>query len=255
MFKRYFLAVVILAFFAGQACADGLFTAGAEVGGWFTELDAKVKSSTTALVGTEIDVVSDLGVDDSESIPAGEIWLKLGEKNKFSLSYFGIDYSGQKTITKSINFNNQTYSISDAVSSKLEISVTELGYERTVLSNEMAKLGLTIGIKHMDFEGSLSTTAISKSESIDGLVPMVGFVVEVTPIEQLSICAECNGISIDAGDVDGSLVDLTLGVKYNFNEYWHIFGGYRYFNINVDSDDDSADLTLKGPVISVIGNF
>jgi len=229
---------------------------GAEVKYWFSELDGEVQIASVSIKGTTIDFVDDLNMDEDEGIPEVELWYKFGEKNKLSLSYFKVEHDGDKTLEKTVTFKGTDYTISTLVESELETSLLKLMYERGLLYREGGGLSFLAGIDYLGFEAKLSTSTISKSEEINIPIPVIGLAGWLAlPVEGLSVKGEISGITVDVDDNEATLVDLSVGLAYAFNENWGGELAYRYFDIDGESDDDEANFTLSGPVLSIIGRF
>ena len=69
---------------------------------WMPSLDAEVTSSDLSIVGTTVDLIDDLGLDDSENIPALTGSIDFPYLPEILFSYFSVDSSASKVITKNI---------------------------------------------------------------------------------------------------------------------------------------------------------
>ena len=226
---------------------------------WMPSIDAEVKSSELTIVGTQVDLADDLGLDDSESIPAvmGSIDFPLFPE--ILVSYFSVDSSASKVITKDIVYKGTTYSISDTVSSSYDITHFEALLNFGLIKTEMADLGLLIGAKYFEVETSLTSAGVTQTESVEGPLPVVGVKGGVGLPGKFRVEGMGRGLMLEVGDVDASLFDVDLGVHYDFNKFLRASAGYRYFSI--DAEDTSNDVTDKvevkfaGPYIGITGSF
>src|SRR3989338_10759605 len=142
MMKRMMLAAVLLAvsvFYALPAEAivhvEGRY--------WFTTLESNVKATDLGVIGSEINLVDTLGVDDKKNFWEARIDLNLFDHH-LRYGYMPMSWKGQKTITKTINFAGQTYTANASVDSNLDILYQRLGYEYDIINLLGNKLGVII---------------------------------------------------------------------------------------------------------------
>ena len=228
---------------------------------WMPSLDAEVMSSELSLVGTQVDLVDDLGLDDSENIPAltGSIDLPLFPE--ILVGYFAVDSSASKLISKVINYKGVSYAASTTVSSSYEITHFEALLNFGLIKTEMADLGLLVGAKYFEIETTLTNTVsgVTQTESVEGPVPVLGVKGGVGLPGKFRIEGIGRGMVLEVGDVDASLFDIDLGVHYDLNKFLRASVGYRYFAIDAEDTSnnvtDKAEIKFAGPYIGVTGSF
>ena len=189
---------------------------------WMPGLDAEVMSSELSLVGTQVDLVDDLGLDDSETIPAitGSIDLPLFPE--ILVGYFAVDSSASKVITKQIVYKGTTYAVSSNVSSSYDITHFEALLNFGLLKSEAADLGLLVGAKSFEIETTLTSAGVTQSESVEGPVPVIGVKGGIGLPGKFRVEGIGRGLVLEVGDVDASIFDIDLGVHYR------LFGAGRY---------------------------
>ena len=257
MRKIILLLIVSVFFLAPDASAKGVETT-FDVGGgvWFLEMDGSVQVTDIGLNGTDIDLASDLDIDDTKTIPEIKVECRFYDKHRVSISYFGADFGGTKTLTQNINFNGATYAINSVVTSELDISIVEPRYSYSFIKDANKELAGFFGVKFASIDASLSAAGVGeRTEDFDGPIPVIGIEGEVKLNKNYSLGGEFGGISMDVGDVDFTLIDFIAKLNYDFNESWRASFAYRYLDAEGDSDDDEADFSLTGPIISVIGSW
>lgn len=211
-------------------------------------LDGKVEENN---IGQDIDFVDDLGVDD-ENFPGGRVILNMTDSSFLRLEYTPIDTDSDEILTKSVTFNGKVYNVGTRVLTDFEMRYARFGWGWYIIDFDMVRVGTLLEAKLFDLEMSLDAPAVPLNESEDftfGL-PTVGVIAEVNPIDMLSIYGEVSGIA--AGGY-GHMLDGEVGVKLIPIDYFTVSAGYRVFNIDLDVDDNEADLMLNGPFIS--GSF
>lgn len=218
---------------------------------WLPTLDANFKSSTAAVLGTNIDLVDDLGLDDSETFPEGRVTLNIG-KHRLRYGFMPLEWDATKTITRSIVFGGQTYSVSDSVSTTLKADYHRLGYEYDFIDVINNRLGVIFEVKYFDFEAGLKTTGIDEAESLKAPVPTVGLAAQFGLPSMFSIAGEVTGIGLGS---DLYLYDAEVGLILTPAPFVRISGGYRIFELHIEDGDDEATLTLSGPYVMLRADF
>ncbi len=262
--KNAFLVVLIafgiLTLGISNAQADGkntLVSISADY--WMPNVDANIKSSELALIGTTVDLVDDLGIDDSESIPALKASIDLPLFPEILLSYFQIDGDGSKNISKNIDFMGVTYTANDLVTSSYDITHYEALLGFALINADSFKVAALIGAKYFKVESSLksSLTGLTKTETVDGPVPVIGAMVEVNMPSKFRFSGIARGLQVEIEDVDAKIYDIEASLNYDFNRFLRAQAGYRYFMINAEdtSTNDSVDIKFTGPYVGVTGSF
>ncbi len=68
---------------------------------------------TSAGIGSDIDFVKELGIDD-ENIPEFRFIWNINSTNTLRLTYSDLSYSGDRRINQTIYFDGRTYNIGSA---------------------------------------------------------------------------------------------------------------------------------------------
>jgi len=250
MMKRMMLAAVLLAvsvFYALPAEAivhvEGRY--------WFTTLESNVKATDLGVIGSEINLVDTLGVDDKKNFWEARVDLNLGSHH-LRYGYMPLSWDGQKTITQSINFDGKTYSASARVDSNLDITYQRLGYRYNIIDTLGNQLGIILDIKLFDIEARLKTTGIpDESYSVTAPIPTIGLGAQIGLPFLFTVGAEVTGIAYSGNH----LIDGEAAINFNPIPFITISGGYRIFDLKVEDGDDKVDFSLKGPFLMVNAGF
>jgi outer membrane protein len=253
MKKRYLGLLFILAVLLIPASSSA-FEVGARGYYWFPSLDGNVKVDGAGIIGTSIDFDKDLGIDD-ESYPTIEAFIGA-DKHHFSLAYTSIDYSGTKTLTKTIVFNGKTYSTSALVSSSIEYRQIDFAYQYDFLNLENILAGFSLGgvfqVKYLDGKVNLKTTGIDEKEEFTLPIPMIGLNLHIGLLADI-LEARIRGTAI--GYSGNMIYEIAGDVSYTPFPFIDIHGGYKTFVIDIDEDDVVFDYDLTGPYIALTVSF
>ncbi|MBI5327200.1 MAG: outer membrane beta-barrel protein [Deltaproteobacteria bacterium] len=217
---------------------------------WFTSLNSKVKATETSLIGTEIDLADTLGMSKSKDFWEARIDLNLGDHH-LMYSYMPLSWSGQKTITQSVNFAGTTYAANAQVDSKLDIIYQRVGYRYNIIDRIGNQLGVIFDVKILDIKTNLKTTAVDESYSVTVPIPTIGLGAQVGLPFLLSFGGEITGIAYGGNQ----LIDWEAYINFNPVPFTTISGGYRTFGLNVKDKDNKVDFSLAGPFLMVNVGF
>jgi len=255
--RRYALRKFLVALVAFSAVllasTDASALVSAEVRYWLTEIDADAKVTEAGIVGTDINLVDDLGVDDQENFWDGRIALDFG-RHKIRYGYMPLDWSGSKTITEEITFGGETFSASALVDSSLDIDYHRLGYQYDFIEVKDSTVGLIIEAKYFSIDANLNAAAlaIDETESIEAPLPTVGLAAELSLPALFSVEGELTGVTLGS---DRYFIDGEAAVNFKPIPFVAVAAGYRYLKLHIEEEDDEGELMLKGPFVMVRGRF
>ncbi|MBU1092699.1 hypothetical protein KJ836_03475 [Patescibacteria group bacterium] len=224
---------------------------------WMPNVDASIKSSELSIIGTEIDIIDDLGFDNSESVPAFKASIDLPLFPEILVSYFAIDSDAQKTLTKDVVYKGTTYSSTILVNSSYDITHYEALLGFPLINADTVKIELLVGAKYFEVETSLTTSGVTQTDSVDGPVPVVGVMAGINLPSKFRFEGIARGLALEVDNVDAKLYDIEAAVHYDFNRFLRASAGYRYFLLDAEdsSTNDSVDIKFAGPYVGVTGSF
>ncbi|MFH1776492.1 MAG: hypothetical protein ABH952_02890 [Candidatus Omnitrophota bacterium] len=257
--SKYILALIIVILITTTAQAKSVDTRlDGEINYWLAEFEGKVQVTEAAIVGTNIELNTDLGIDDHENIPNVTIAYRLFNA-KLTASYFNVANKGSKSVTQQFNYKGDTYPVGTAVDSKLDLTVIEGKYSNRFLGTDYYDLYGQIGIKYAEISAELNTVTLgAKTQEIKAPIPFIGVAVELRPFYNMfnfAISGDITGISINIGDADFTLIDFTGAISYDVFENLRVSAGYRYLSVDGADGDDKAEATYRGPFAAIVGSF
>lgn len=220
---------------------------------WLTNLDTNFRASSGTLIGTNLDLVNDLGVDDRENFVEGRITLELGN-HSFRYAYMPLSWSGNATATQNITFGGKTFPVSSSVSTDLQIDYHRFSYRYDVINKLKNRLGLIAEVKYFDGRVNLKDAAFGLDESTRLQIPMpaIGIGGQLSIPFLAKVGAEITGMSL------GSLayvIDGEANIGFNPLPFVSISAGYRYLKFHIQKDDDEGSVTLRGPFVTLKAEF
>lgn len=250
----FLLPALLLTSLASPASALPGFEAGVRGMYWFPDLSGTAQTTTAGVPETKFDVKDDLGVGD-ENFFQGEGFVRLGRVH-VRIGYTQIRFEGSKTLTQAIDFNGQTFAVSEHVISRLDVNMLDAEVQVDILRPDLVAasfyLGLIGKVKYVDGEVELASTLLSEKRDFQAPIPMVGLAAGAGFLNDfLRIDARVSGMAysgnhIYEADTFASIVPAP---------FFRLQGGYRYIKLKVDEDDLVVDFDLKGPYVGAQLSF
>ncbi|MDX1440557.1 MAG: hypothetical protein R3284_11715 [Rubricoccaceae bacterium] len=232
-----------------------------QLGVFYPTVDTSARlDSSTLQRGTEIDFEGDLALDDRKAL--GSIFgsVRLGEKWRIELEYFGLNRSGTRQINRTINWGDNTYPINAAVNSSFDSDVYRLSGGYSFVKDDKKEFGAALGLFTTYFEASLSSAAggFRKADTLAPL-PTIGAYGAYAFDPRWLAYGRADYFWINYDDYDGSLINTQIAAEYRFTRRFGVGLGYRYVKYNLQSTDTKwhGDITYKfhGPNLYFTASF
>ena len=213
-----------------------------QLGGFMLSTKTTVRVDGEFERGTEIDSERDLGLEDSDRFRVDAYW-RIAPKHKIRLMYFDTSNEANKTLERTLEFNDTTYNIGLDVHAKTETQVTELAYEYTFLKRDTYDLSGSFGIHNLKFQtflgGELNGNPLPNLQNTaeaNGPLPVLGLHGVWRFNDQFYIDAMAQYFSISFDEYDGSVTDLTASAVWQFTKHFGVGAGWNSFITKVDVD-------------------
>ncbi len=252
---------------SAQAIQDDFWISGS---GFLANVDTKVSSSTTANPngGTTIDLEDDLGLDDSELLPALYAGAKLGGGFVVTAEYYSLSRDTTATISRNIVVDDVTYPINASLTAGFSTDIYRFTVGYSFIRNATTEIGAAIGLHATDLQFSISgqgstggapVTVTTRRKDFLAPMPTVGLygTFEVAP--RVTINARADYLSLGIDDYDGSVLNAQAAVSYRFSKNFGVGVGYRYVDYDLDVEKTnyvaSFDYKFWGPSIFLEAGF
>ena len=252
--KKTCLALPLLLAILLSPLSSLAFEIGARGYYWFPSLDGTMRVDEANIIGDTIDFENDLGIED-EDYPSGEVFVGLG-RHHLSLTYTNIDYSGSNTLTRTIWFKGEPYTIGELVTSSIEYQMIDFHYQYDFLDLENVLAGFSLGgvfqVKYLDGEVSLKTTGLDEKEDFTIPIPMVGLNLHIGLISDI-LEARLRGTAMSYSG--NTIYEIMADISLTPLPFIDIHGGYKTFVIDIDEDDVMLDFDMSGPYVALTVSF
>jgi len=255
------VAAVVLSWMAVgsvfAADANSRVSAGVDI--WISTLAAEATVSSDSVTGTNVDLIDDLGLDDSVSPSALGLSVNLPFLPELNLSYLALDGQATKTITKPFVVNGATYGAGDNVTSSYDFTEYEANFGFGIIKRETLSLSFLLGAKYFEIQTAIkdNTTGVSFDQTVNFGIPVVGMKAEVGLPAKFKIGAGARGMTLDTGDVNATVLNLDGAVHFDMNKFVRLSIGYRYELIDCEmaKEKDSVDINFAGPFAGITASF
>ncbi|MEQ8485596.1 MAG: TIGR04219 family outer membrane beta-barrel protein [Pseudomonadales bacterium] len=240
---------IALALAAGAAHGDAVLGFDVGAGSWQQAL-----AGDLATGADDVDLERDLGFDrERGNVYYGTLEHGVPFLPNLRLNRADIDADGRDTLTRTLTFGGQTFSISEAVSADVRLEQTD-----AVLYYELLDRGLSVdlGVAARWVDGAVSVVSASGSgeAAFEGVIPLLyGRTRLDLPFSGLWLAAEASGIAyrghslLDASALLGWTSGVGLGAQL----------GWRTLRLELDEVDEveRADIDVSGPFLTLHFRF
>lgn len=253
-------ALAVAAMAAASASAQALDErVWIEASGYFPGIETKVSVSRPGQPGSDIDVENDLGMDDTDTLPAVYAGWRFSPRWVLTGEYYALDREGSKSLSRTIDFDGVTYPIGVTIDSKLASNVyrATLGY--SFLQNDRSELGAAIGLHATDFEIELAgetqggASAVVRNRTFLAPMPTLGVygTYEATP--RVILNGRVDFLSLELDEYSGGITNAQASVSYRITPMFSAGLAYRYvaYDLQAEKTDFVADIdyNFSGPSV------
>lgn len=217
---------------------------GIEIGAQKNKLDADIAygNAVTRTTVTE----NELGLKNSDTNVKPRLYYTT-ENHTFDLDFQSMDFSGSNTLTRTIVFDNRTYTANATVNSTLELDWYRFGYRYSVINDNNTKLSIGADINIIDTDIGLNAPSLNLSSSYSETIPLPTLVIEGNYAINDMFGIEAKAAGITAGS-KAKYTEFYAGININCllieNGQWRL--GYQSKKFEVDIDDFDGELSFNG---------
>jgi hypothetical protein len=230
----------------------------AGAGFWTPTADMTIASEGLGIAGDTIDLKKDLGLTD-QRFRALQLTLRPATAHKFRLEYIPIKYDQSGTLTRTVKFNGQAYTLGLPVNSSLDWKAYRIAYEYDFVVKNQGFAGFIIEAKYTDVNVSLATPIIpTQFAHARAPIPALGGIGRFYVVPNISITGEVSGFKLPSS-IDkrygAHYVDVDIYGTVNFNNYVGAQLGYRSLDVFYLVKSDTGSLTLKGLYFGIVARY
>jgi hypothetical protein len=210
-----------------------------------TELRLDADDGTT---GTPVSGEDDLGLADRGEFADIEAEVRIRERHFVRFNYFRLDRAATTTITREIQFGNDTFEPGDEVETTLDLREFTATYAYRFVRKPRFELYGSFGLHLTEFvaEGRVRARGLREEEHEVAPLPALGLGAEVAFTNRIFMSAFVDYLQANVDDFEGEILDARITALYRFTRNLSAGLGYFLLERKVDSfdPDDSGHFRL-----------
>jgi hypothetical protein len=232
-------------------------------------LDTRVRvDASDESPGTTIDFEQNLGLSDTETLPALGLGWRFAKKHQLSLEYFRLDRSGSSITVTDIRIGDDVFSANLPISFFFDMKVSGFHYSYSLIFDERKELALSVGLSIQDLSfgliGNAGLGVINAESGITAPLPTFGlnggYAFTDKWIGKIGIGVFSFDLSLeDEDELSGEVFNSFLSIQHNTFEHVHFGLSYNYFDVRVDWKESglitSVGYKYHGPMLTVTAAF
>jgi hypothetical protein len=224
------------------------------VGGYAADVTTSASVGSGKLLGASIRVEDDLGLGEDDQTIRAEGFYRFNPRHGLDFGYWGLSRNGQYEIRKEIKFQDKIFKVGADIRTEFDTSWFRLAYKYSMVNNRRAEAGITAGLSTYQFKLGLEGEATfvdpngaasgaividTFEESIFAPVPTFGFFLTYAMRPRLLFKLNANLLDLSLGDLEGTVLDTSIGVEWYFSEHAGVGLMSNTMNIDVRNNGDS----------------
>jgi hypothetical protein len=222
--------------------------------------DAQINPSST-VAGTSFNAERTFGLTDRANQFQAEILFRLEQRNRLRVSFFDLRRGGDTTVTQSVQYGSQNFTVGEEVKSEIDFRQFDLTYTYSLLRAKRYELGLGLGVQFLEAEADAEVPSTPKFDNFSGVIPFATPALDGTFLiaRHWSFNARAEYLRVSVRSTSGLMEDYHGDLQYRWRSALAIGVGYewRYIGLNLERTNPSGDVRLKvnGPEAFLRASF
>jgi hypothetical protein len=218
---------------------------------WNAEPSLIVNSESLGIVGSNVDLVTDLGIE-KKRLAMFDVVLRPGRKHRFRYQRLPIKYETDAfPVTREFVFNGQRYRVGLPVTTLVDFTTHRFGYEYDFIYTRRGFFGALVDVKYTNVDVALDSPIGNEFVSATAPVPTFGFAGRGYVVPNVAINGEITffrtpGSLQEQLEGNASYTDFDIHGTVNVNKNVGVKLGYRRTSVFYDVELDTGDLKFKG---------
>jgi hypothetical protein len=210
-------------------------------------------SGIAGITGTPVSEERDLGLDSR--VPQGriEIMFRLRERNRLRVDYFESNRSANQSISRLIQFGDETFLPADRVASSIDFRQFTLTYTYSLLRTDRfeAGFGLAAHFLEADAKGAVEARQLRQEVTGSGVFPTIPVDVTWRISRRFAFEARAQYFRASVNNFSGALGEYHGDLQYRWTPNFTVGAGYTTMKWSLDISDANFPgafrLNVRGP--------
>ena len=216
---------------------------------WFPDPDGNISLDDAFGFGSNLDLNTNLGINDSESTFAYDVQLNLGG-SVLRISGFSLNFTALENTISGFTFGDITVNLGDLVDTEIDVQNVKIQYGTPFfnIKDHGFEFGPSVGVNIYEIKATIVDVLGVASDSIDEEVPIpiVGLHLAL-PVGDFLLDADISGLIVNVENFSVNYIDLNVSLSWEPIQGVGIFVGYRMIDAELDDTDFLTDVSLEGP--------
>jgi hypothetical protein len=178
-------------------------------------------------------------------------------KHRLSFSYQGGDSEERSFPEPNSSFSSKSFSLNEELAIELDYDIYDLIYQYDLLNLDNFLAGFSLGligqVKLLTSQATvLRSAGRQQQEDFRGSFPLVGFNLHMSILDDL---LEGRIRATGMGYRQENIFDGRAEFAVSPYPFLDIYGGYRFYLLNIEKDDDKLDYDKSGPYLGITFSF
>lgn len=225
---------------------------------WSPDPELVIRLDSSAGFGSDVDFVEEFGLE-KKRFTEFRATLKPGRKHKIRFDYVPFKYDAEATIQRTFVFGGQTYTVGIPAATDVKWDLWKFGYEWDFVSGQSGFAGLVVDLKYSKVTAEISAAGLGVETAEEKApVPGIGGIARGYFSRNFSVTGEFTAFKMldtFSEGIDGKFFDFDVYATMNAGKNFGVQGGYRRIIVDYTSEEDAADLKMKGPYFGAVVRF
>jgi hypothetical protein len=240
-----------------------------ELNAMFPSLDTRVRvDASDQSPGTSIIFEQNLGMPDTETLPALGLSWRFAKKHQLNLNLLRLDRSGSAITTSEIRIGDKVFTVDLPIASFFDMQITSLRYSYSFILDERKELALGLGLSIQDLSfgvvGNGNLGVIEVDSGVTAPIPTFGLTGGYAFTDKWLGKIGFGYLSFDLAldserQLSGDVLSGYASLQHNTFERVHFGLSYQYFDVKVNWSENglytSVGYEYYGPVLTVTAAF
>jgi hypothetical protein len=209
--------------------------------------------NSAGFFGSIVSAENDLGLKSKENQGRIELMFRMRARSKLRVTYYELDRSAQKALSRTIQFGDQTFVVNDVASSSLDWKMFALTYTYELLHFDRFEAGLGLGVYLMQGEAQGEVLSRQQRQEISGVAPYPTAAVDAAwrISRRFALTARAQYLDATVNNFTGSFGDYHVDLQYRWTPNFTLGAGYSRFALAMGISGGSfpglLNLNVRGP--------
>jgi hypothetical protein len=189
--------------------------------------------------GTLVSGEKDLGMKARQPQGQIELMFRLRKRSKMRLNFFESSRAGNRLLTRTILFGNETFNIGDQASSSLDFRSFNLTYTYSFIRTDRVEIGAGLAAHFIEADamGGVPARHVQQEVSGAGAFPTIPLDFAWRISRRFALTARGQYFRASVNGFQGSLGDYHADVQYRWLPNFALGAGYSLTRVSLDVND------------------